>query len=141
MNPDHTTRQVTYVDHDKLLSRLSESPPLQRAYRLAAPRFAIIRDIINLRHAHGLTQGDLAKRTGTHQSRISKVESGEHDIRLATLVQIADALDADVEICLVPRSTSTLFSRLFVQRLSPGNETLDIATSAERVASHVTIRS
>lgn len=141
MKPDNTTPQATYVDHDKLLSRLSERPPLHRAYSLAAPRFAIIRDIINLRHAHGLTQGDLARRTGTHQSRISKVESGEHDIRLATLVQIADALDADVEICLVPRSTSKLFSKLFVQRLSTGSETLDIATSPDRAAGHVTIRS
>jgi len=46
----------------------------------------------------------LAKRAGTHQTRISKIESSELDIRLSTLTGIAEALECQVVISLVPIS-------------------------------------
>ena len=47
-----------------------------------------------------------------HQSRISKIESGEYDLRVSTLAQLADALNADLEIRLVHQVPREIFARL-----------------------------
>ncbi|MFH1928294.1 MAG: hypothetical protein ABIK79_09025, partial [Chloroflexota bacterium] len=45
---------------------------------------------------------DLAKLAKTFQSRVSKIESGEHDFRLSSIVRIAEALETEVSIRLIP---------------------------------------
>ncbi|TAK21405.1 MAG: XRE family transcriptional regulator [Chloroflexota bacterium] len=52
----------------------------------------------------GLSQGQLAERAGTGHSQIGRVESGQYATSVETLKRIAAALDADLEITLVPRS-------------------------------------
>ena len=64
---------------------------------------SIARQIVMLRALHGLTQDNLASRAGTRQSSISRIESGETKPSVAFLERIAEALDADLEIRLVPR--------------------------------------
>ena len=54
----------------------------RKAYRRLKPRYEISKQIIKLRRKFGFTQKDLAKGAGTHQSRISKIESAEFDVRL-----------------------------------------------------------
>ncbi|GAB3572547.1 hypothetical protein GCM10027405_39460 [Arthrobacter alkaliphilus] len=44
------------------------------------------------RENHGLTQHQLATRMGSTQSIIARWESGEHEITMANLARIADAL-------------------------------------------------
>lgn len=53
------------------------------------------------RLAKGLSQRSLAKLAGVPQSHISSIESGVVDLRLSSLIEIARALDLEVE--LVPR--------------------------------------
>lgn len=54
-----------------------------------------------VREEKGLSQRALAQLTGVPQSHISKIESGAVDIRLSSLVEIARALELELE--LVPR--------------------------------------
>lgn len=54
------------------------------------------------RQRKGMTQGDLAKKMNVSASVVSKWESGLRDLRLSTLVRIADALDIDVKSLFVP---------------------------------------
>ena len=56
------------------------------------------------RKALGYSQLDLSSRTSLPQSQISKIENGGVDIRISTLVQLAESLDLDV--MLVPRKAS-----------------------------------
>lgn len=74
----------------------------QKAERLVSPYYELAAKIINLRAKLKLTQEELAKKAETYQSRISKIESGEHDIRLSTLTKIAEALQSRVVIDIVP---------------------------------------
>jgi len=141
MSSSEKNQRTHYISHDELAAKALENPAVARAYHLAAPRFAVIQDVINLRHAHGLTQSELANRATTHQSRISKIESGEYDVRLSTLIQLADALDADLEVHLMPRATSALFSPLFVQEVSPSKETVALQPSRTDMATKITLRS
>jgi len=53
------------------------------------------------RQAKALTQKELGQRVGLPQSHISKIERGAVDLQLSSLVEVARALDLEVE--LVPR--------------------------------------
>jgi transcriptional regulator with XRE-family HTH domain len=55
------------------------------------------------RIAKGLSQRELSKLAGVPQSHISKIESNQVDLRLSSLIAIANALDLEVE--LIPRKT------------------------------------
>ena len=92
---------------DEVIEEFSKDPEFQRQYRRKLVFFDFAQEIIDCRKLLRITQVELAARARTHQSRISKIESGEHDIRLSTLIQIAAALDTRVEIKLVPSLTIT----------------------------------
>jgi transcriptional regulator with XRE-family HTH domain len=100
-----TTRRGESVGEsfDDVFDAYEQSADYRRERRRLKPYYELIAQIINRRTSLGLTQRDLAARAGTHQSRISKIESGEHDIRLSTLVQLAEALGREVAIRLVPQ--------------------------------------
>ena len=54
--------------------------------------------IAELRKQKGLTQEQLAEKSGYTRSNIWSVENGRYAVRLDILANIADALDASVEI-------------------------------------------
>jgi transcriptional regulator with XRE-family HTH domain len=58
--------------------------------------------VVELREKHGLTQIQLAERSGIDQGDISRIERGSAMPNEKTLIRIADALSADLR--LVPRS-------------------------------------
>lgn len=53
------------------------------------------------REKRGLTQRELSERSGVPQAQISKLENGQADVRISTLVSLSRALGLEVE--LVPR--------------------------------------
>ena len=50
-----------------------------------------------LRRAKGLSQEELAHRSGIHQTYLSGVERGKRNPSVMVMSRIAEALDADVE--------------------------------------------
>lgn len=52
--------------------------------------------ITKLREDRGMTQTDLAKKTGTTQSVIARIESGEQNVSAKTLANISKALDREI---------------------------------------------
>ncbi len=77
-------------------------PEFQAAAREQEPAYQVAR----LRILRGLTQGQLAKRIGTQQPSIARLESGKKDPDIPFLRQIAKALNARVEIRLIPLETN-----------------------------------
>ena len=63
---------------------------------------AIAASLKQARLAKGWTQRELSARTHIPQSHISRIEKGAVDLQLSSLIELARALDRDVE--LVPRS-------------------------------------
>lgn len=53
------------------------------------------------RDQSGLTQRAFAEKAGTTQARVSKIENGETDPRISTIIELARTLD--LELMLVPR--------------------------------------
>lgn len=87
---------------DELFADGLQDQEFQEIYRRQKPLYDLVAEFINRRTDLGLTQKDLAKLANTFQSRISKIESGKHDFRLSTIIQIAEALQTEVLVRLVP---------------------------------------
>ena len=67
--------------------------------------FADIADKVSERRlAMNLSQRELAELCGTTQSAIARLERGGRPPRIDTLLRIAEALDCDLVVELVPRS-------------------------------------
>jgi predicted transcriptional regulator len=65
--------------------------------------FAQIADrVAERRVAMGLSQRELAERVGTTQSAIARLERGGRPPRIDTLLRIAEALQCDLVVELVP---------------------------------------
>ncbi|MDO8564661.1 MAG: helix-turn-helix transcriptional regulator [bacterium] len=69
-------------------------------YERLRPRFEIIQALIRRRLERGLTQAQLARRIGTKQSAISRLESGTVNPTLALLDQVARAVGGRVHITI-----------------------------------------
>jgi predicted transcriptional regulator len=68
--------------------------------------FAAIADkVADRRMERGLSQRELAELVGTTQSAIARLERGGRPPRIDTLLKIAEALDCDLAVELIPRTS------------------------------------
>lgn len=66
------------------------------------------------RKAKGMNQLALAEKVGIPQSHISRIETGNVNIKLASFVEIARALD--LEVMLVPRQDAGTINNLIASK-------------------------
>ena len=91
----------------KLLERKVDELGLRREVEDELAQILIEHKIAALRKRRGLTQAELAERTGVSQPMIAQIESGKlNNLTLRTLARTVRALDASLKIDLVPRPTS-----------------------------------
>jgi predicted transcriptional regulator len=67
------------------------------------PRYQIIRQIIELRRKLNLSQEELAVRIKDKQSNIARLENGNINPSIGKLTKVAEGLNAELEIKLIPR--------------------------------------
>ncbi len=87
--------------HDFLNEELQD-PEIKAEYDALEPEFSLMQAIIDARKKTGLTQKQLAERTGISQSDISKFESGGGNPSLKTLRRIAAGLGMNLKIVFQP---------------------------------------
>lgn len=63
----------------------------------------ILTSYINLRKERGITQQEIADRTGIKRTNVARIESGRYAPTIEVLVKLATALDMELEIRLVER--------------------------------------
>jgi len=81
--------------------KLLSNPDVKEAYSEMEEEFTLAMEIIELRKDKNLTQKELAKKLGTSQPAIARIESGSYKkISLAFLRKVAEALDAVPEVHL-----------------------------------------
>ncbi|OGG61849.1 hypothetical protein A3C87_00425 [Candidatus Kaiserbacteria bacterium RIFCSPHIGHO2_02_FULL_49_34] len=88
------------VTLEELKSRLLVDPETKKAYDALEPEYLLARTLIQKRLDAGLSQSELAKKVGTRQSAISRLESGEGNPTFATLRKVAHALGAEAYMAL-----------------------------------------
>lgn len=71
---------------------------IKAAYEALSPEFEVMAALIKRRLERGFTQKELAKRVGTKQSAIARLESGTYNPSLDFLRKVTNALDARLRI-------------------------------------------
>lgn len=79
-------------------------PELRAAYDALEDEFSLVRALLDARRISGLTQQELAERTGMAQSDISRLERGEGNPSLKTLRRLAAGMGMRVRIEFQPAS-------------------------------------
>lgn len=87
---------------DDFLKEQLKDPVVKKEYDALAPEFAIIQAMIDARRASGMTQKQLADKTGIAQADISKLERGNANPSLRTLQRLAAGMGMQVKIEFVP---------------------------------------
>lgn len=88
--------------HDFLKQQLQDAA-VKAEYDALESGFVVIQALIDARKASGLTQRQLAQITGLHQSDISRLENGNCNPSIRTLVRLADGLGMRLKVEFVPR--------------------------------------
>jgi ribosome-binding protein aMBF1 (putative translation factor) len=83
---------------DELRRQRLASPAASAGYDRARRAFELGEQVRALREAHGISQAELARRMGTTQPAIARLEAGRIAPRLETLDRVASALDVTLVV-------------------------------------------
>ncbi|MBR1561560.1 MAG: helix-turn-helix transcriptional regulator, partial [Clostridia bacterium] len=82
-----------------------QDPEFKREYDALESEYAIIQAMIDARKQSGLTQKELAERTGIDQADISKLENGTGNPSLKTMRRLADGMGMRLRLVFEPVGT------------------------------------
>jgi predicted transcriptional regulator len=83
---------------------LENDPILKEELDNLEPKYQLIRQMIELRKVLNLSQKELAVRINDKQSNIARLENGNANPSIEKLTRIAEGLNAELEIRLIPRA-------------------------------------
>jgi predicted transcriptional regulator len=81
--------------------RWMRDPEFRKQYKKADEEYAVIEALIRARTKAKLSQAELAKRIGTTQSAVARLEGGGVSPSLATLRRYAEATGSRLEVSLI----------------------------------------
>lgn len=79
-------------DFDRYLEKQLQDPAFKKEWDALEPERALMRAIVKARAETGVTQQELAKRTGIPQANISRIEQGNANPTLKMLNRIAKGM-------------------------------------------------
>ena len=86
------------TNFDRYVSDKLKNLEFKAEYDALEPEFAIVHAMIDARKNTGLTQKQLAERTGIAQGDISKIENGNANPSIKTLKRIAEAMNMKLKL-------------------------------------------
>ena len=89
------------LDFTQFKKKALKQPAIKAEYDKLQPEFALIDAVIETRINKGLTQEALAKKIGTKQSVISRLEKGRANPTVSFLKKLASAFSTRLEIRFV----------------------------------------
>ncbi len=93
-----------HLDFRNDLNLQLKDPNFRREYEKVQTEFAPIRAILDARMKKGMTQAQIAKKMGTTQSAIARVESGNINPTIGFMQKLADALGLRLSIRFLPQT-------------------------------------
>ncbi len=116
------------LTHRELLEQQLQDAEFRRAWEASEPAYQLKR----LRILRKLSQAELARKVGTRQPSIARLESGYGIKNLAFLRRVAEALDAEVEIHLKPKTEHAEASTAFTYSRPKRRRTVKTSRKAAR---------
>ena len=89
-----SSQQRKHLDFEDWEKEALKNPKFKAEYDKLQPEFAVIRAMIDARMKRGITQEKLARKMGTKQSVISRLESGRANPSVSFLKKLAQALNS-----------------------------------------------
>ena len=91
----------------ELKKRFMEDPEFREAYALVDEEYALVEALVRARTAAKLTQAEVARRLGTTQSAVARLEGGRVSPSFATLRRYAEATGTRLTVGLVRPTAET----------------------------------
>ncbi len=92
-----------HIPAEVVFAEFMKDPEWRAGYEKVRQENEPIRAIIRARMEKGVTQASIAKKMGTTQSSIARVESGKSHPTIPFMQRLADALDMRLEVKFLPR--------------------------------------
>lgn len=86
------------TDFKDFKKELLNKSGIRQQYEALKPRYLIIQAIIARRNELSLSQRELACMVGMQQPAICRLERGDQNITIGTLLKVADALDLYIDV-------------------------------------------
>ncbi len=86
------------TDFKDFKTELLKNPNVQRHYEELKPKYAVIAALIARRNELNISQRELSRITGLKQPAICRLESGNSDVTLGTLLKVTEALDMEFSL-------------------------------------------
>lgn len=96
------------MNFKEYLDEQLKDPVFRAEYDALEPEFAIKQAMIDARKASGLTQKQLAERTGIAQGDISKLENGNGNPSIHTLQRLAAGMGMKLQLSFTPIQDGSL---------------------------------
>lgn len=90
------------TNYREFLKEQLRNEAFKKEYDALDAEFSIIQAMLDARTAAGLTQKDLATRTGIAQADISRLENGNANPSLRTLQRLAEGMGMKLKLEFVP---------------------------------------
>lgn len=90
------------TNFDDFLTEQLSDPEFKKEYDALRPEYAIIQAIIDARKNTGMTQKELAEKTGITQADISRLERGNANPSLRTLQRLAEGMGMKLKLEFLP---------------------------------------
>lgn len=89
--------------HEELLSeQLASDPEFAREWERTAVARAVAIEVVRYRAEHELTQTGLGRRLGMSQPQVARLESGEHNPSVETLIRLVRTLGIELALDFAP---------------------------------------
>jgi DNA-binding XRE family transcriptional regulator len=89
-----------YYTSQEVAKELFKDQKFKEAYDALEPEFAFIESIIRKRIQKKMTQAQLAKKLGTKQSAVARLEGGTYNPSFRFLQKVAAAMDAKLNVTI-----------------------------------------
>lgn len=90
-------------DFRKYLDKQMEDEEFRKEWQESETEYSLIRSIAAARRSSHMTQKELAEVTGIDQSDISKIETGNANPALSTLMRLAEGMGMVLRLEFVPK--------------------------------------
>ena len=100
MNKSLLERLLDYyhIDYQKYLEIQIQKDEFRKEWEALEPEYAIMKAILDARTSQGLTQKELAEKSGINQANISKLEKGNCNVTIKTIDKLLRSMGHKLRI-------------------------------------------
>lgn len=96
-------KKIKLIPWEEIEKRWMKNPKFVRAWEKIEPEYQLARNLIGMRLKKKLSQAELAKKIGSKQPVISRLEAMSTTPSVSLLKRVAEALDTRLEIRFLPK--------------------------------------